>query len=52
MEDDAKRKVKRRTVPVLIYVDPKDWPEFQRKAGPRGVSKRIRAMVKADLKRG
>jgi hypothetical protein len=38
-----------RMKPVLIHVDPKDWPEFQRLCGRRMISKVLRRMVKEEL---
>jgi len=39
------------TKPVLIHVVPKDWAKFQALCGSRKVSKRIRAIVRRELRR-
>lgn len=40
-----------RVKPTLIHVDPTDWVMFQDLCGKRGVSKKIRAMVKRELRK-
>lgn len=35
--------------PVLIYVDPDEWPEFQEICGSRKVSERVRELVRKDM---
>lgn len=37
--------------PVLVYVDPDDWPVFQEIYEKGKVSARLRELVKADLDR-
>lgn len=37
--------------PVLIQVDLKDWPDFQKLCGTRKVSKKLRKMVKRELRK-
>jgi hypothetical protein len=37
--------------PVLVYVDPDDWPVFQEIYEKGKVSARLREMVKADLEK-
>lgn len=37
--------------PVLVYVDPDDWPTFQEVYEKGNVSARIRELVRADLDR-
>lgn len=39
------------TKPVLIHVDPDDWEQFQVLCGKRKVSRRIRAIVRREIKR-
>lgn len=42
--------VKPKTVPVLIHVPPEDWESFKLLAGRRQASKKIRAMIRRELK--
>jgi hypothetical protein len=37
--------------PVLVYVDPDDWPVFQEIHEKGNVSARVRELVKADIDR-
>lgn len=37
--------------PVLVYVDPDDWPVFQEIHEKGKVSARVRELVKADIDR-
>lgn len=39
------------TKPVLIHVDPKDWEAFKQLCGNYKVSRRIRAIVRRELKK-
>lgn len=48
-QETSVRKPKRHKTPTLIYVDPVDWVKFQALCGKRGVSARLREMVKREL---
>jgi hypothetical protein len=37
--------------PVLVYVDPEEWPQFQEVCGSQRVSARIRELIAKDLDR-
>lgn len=39
------------TKPVLIHVDPDDWKEFQEICGRYRVSRRIRAIVRREIRK-
>lgn len=39
------------TKPVLIHVDPTDWEAYQKLIGKGKVSRRIRAVVRWELRR-
>lgn len=39
-------------IPRLVNVDIDEWKEFQKRCGSRGVSKRIRQLVREDNQRG
>lgn len=48
-EDDRPTEV---LIPRLVNVDRDEWKEFQELCGPRGVSQRIRELVREDIRRG
>lgn len=35
--------------PVIVYVDPEEWPQFQEACGSQRVSARIRELISKDL---
>lgn len=40
----------RPTKPVLVHLDPDDWAEFKAIAGSRQASRRLRQLIRSELR--
>lgn len=40
----------KRTVPVLVHIDPKDWAEFKQIAGSRKASFLLRQLIRTEIR--